>query len=80
MSNQSLQLLGHAFLQVLSAASMRDLENEHLVGMMMINALRAEGLNVVDQDPTTELPVIDLPLAIRAHQAMGCDTLELEQV
>ena len=80
MSNQSLHLLGHSFLQVLSAASMRDLESPHLVGMMMVNALRGNGLNVVDEDSTQELPTINLPLAVRAHQALGCDTLELEQV
>jgi hypothetical protein len=78
MSNQSLQLIGMAFTDVLSAGNMRDFDNATVLGMMMVNALRANGLTIVDHDRTDTLPVLDAHMAARVQHEMGYDTLELE--
>lgn len=77
-SSTSITLIGHAFLQVLSTASMRDLDSPHVTGEMLIEQLRREGFTVTDLDPTEQLPIIDAPLAARVHHELSCDTLELE--
>ncbi len=74
-SSTSISLIGHAFLNVLSAASMRDLESPHVTGEMMIEHLRREGFIVTDIDPTTELPMLDAHMAARYSTRWGTTPL-----
>jgi hypothetical protein len=81
------ELVGQVAMDAQTAASVEQVVSDELFGLFLMAKMSRAGLRVVrvtddnigPDEPTVELPVIDLPLAVRVRQAMDADLLELER-
>lgn len=81
------ELVGQVAMDAQTAASVEQVVSDELFGLFLLAKMSRAGLRVVRvtdesigaDEPTVELPAIDLPLAVRVRQAMDSEALELER-
>lgn len=80
------ELVGQTIMDAMTSTLSPELKiDEHTLGLLFLQRMGRAGLrvvrvtdaNVLPEDITVELPTIDLPLAVRVHQALDNSTLEL---
>lgn len=65
LSSQSISLAGLAFDEVLARINLNDTRDHHVAGILLLDALRRQGLSVTRPVRLLVLPVVDAPAHAR---------------